>query len=99
MYAGNGRPESPTPFGPLKIGFVAHDLSSTEQWTKGHRYKSLAGPYLRSLQLQQQRAQQPLRRDRRAPYSRIQLVKAWRQLLEDFIGHLTHRAQGMIRRH
>src|SRR5258706_7197473 len=49
--------------------------------------------------LQQQRAQQPLRRDRRAPDSRIQLVKARRQLLEDFIGHLTHWAQGMIRRH
>ena len=49
--------------------------------------------------LQQQRSQQPLRRYRRSPYPRIQLVKLRRQLLEDFIRHLSTRAQWMIRRH
>src|SRR6266496_2974224 len=49
--------------------------------------------------LQQQRPQQPLRRDRRSPHPRIQLVKSRRQLLKDFIRHLANRAQWMIRRH
>ena len=49
--------------------------------------------------LQQQRAQQLLRRDRRPAGRRVQRGEAWRQLRQDHVHHLPHRPQRMVLRH
>src|SRR4029077_10448302 len=49
--------------------------------------------------LQQQRAQQPLRRDRWPSVSRVQLTERRRQTSQRLVGQLPDRSQRMIRRY